>query len=151
MGTDREAGPGCECAGALPIRSHYRAGICRDGSVFPTAEGGGERFKMEPEAHGGGTTRAADEDEGAVASAAGTAQGGQGVPGGAGGCDGPGEPAVPGDTVSQEVPAGSSDMADPRDPSTARQSGGAAAAIPQIPGHLTFQGLVELLHPEPEF
>ncbi|XP_070318980.1 EKC/KEOPS complex subunit LAGE3-like isoform X2 [Odocoileus virginianus] len=89
---------------------------------------------MEPEAHGGGTTRAADEDEGAVASAAGTAQGGQGVPGGAGGCDGPGEPAVPGDTVSQEVPAGSSDMADPRDPSTARQSGGAAAAIPQIPG-----------------
>ena len=79
--------------------------------------------------------RAADEDEGAEASAAGTARGSQGVPGGAGGRDGPGDPAGPGDAVSRGVPAGSGDMAAvPRDPSTAGESGGAAAAIPQIPG-----------------
>ncbi|KAB0339430.1 hypothetical protein FD754_023910 [Muntiacus muntjak] len=89
---------------------------------------------MEPEAHGGGAVRAADEDAGAVASAAGTAHGAQGVPGGAGGRDGPGDPAGPGDSVSRGVPAGSGDMADPREPSTAGESGGAAAAIPQIPG-----------------
>ena len=121
------------CAGALPMlscRSHYRAGFCGDGSVFPAMEGGGERFKMEPEAHGGGAMRAADEDEGAEASAAGTARGSQGVPGGAGGRDGPGDPAGPGDAVSRGV----GDMADPRDPSTNRESGGAATAIPQIPG-----------------
>ncbi|XP_043314732.1 EKC/KEOPS complex subunit LAGE3-like isoform X1 [Cervus canadensis] len=84
---------------------------------------------MESEAHGGGAMRAADEDAGAVASAAGTAHGPQGVPGGAGGHDGSGHPAG-----RREVPAGSSDMADSRDPSTAGESGGAAAAIPQIPG-----------------
>ncbi|XP_044792851.2 cancer/testis antigen 1 [Bubalus bubalis] len=137
VGTNREAGPECVCAGALPVlsfRSQYRAGICRDGSVFPDAEGGGEGFKMESEAHGGGAMRAADEDAGAVASAAGTAHGGQGVPGGAAGPNGPGMPAGPGDAVSREVPAGSGDMADPRGPSAAAESGGAAAAIPQIPG-----------------
>ena len=137
MGTNREAGPECVCAGALPVlsfRSQYRAGICRDGSVFPEAEGGGEGFKMESEAHGGGAMRAADEDAGAVASAAGTAHGGQGVPGGAAGHNGPGIPAGPGDAVSREVPAGSGDRADPRGPSAAGESGGAAAAIPQIPG-----------------
>ena len=115
-------------------RHSDRAGFCRDGSVFPATEGGGEQFKMESEALGGGAMRAADEDEGAEASAAGTARGSQGVPGGAGGRDGPGDPAGPGDAVSRGVPAGSSDMADPRDPSTAGESGGAAAAIPQIPG-----------------
>ncbi|XP_043315872.1 cancer/testis antigen 1-like isoform X2 [Cervus canadensis] len=118
----------------LSCRSHYRAVISRDGSDFPATEGRGERFKMESKAHGGGAMRAADEDAGAVASATGTAHGGQGVPGGAGGRHGPGDPAGPGDAVSRGVPAGSGDMADPRDPSTAGESGGAAAAIPQIPG-----------------
>ena len=52
-------------------------------------------------------------------------------------CPGPASPpkaAGPGDAVSREVPAGSGDMADPRGPSAAAESGGAAAAIPQIPG-----------------
>ncbi|CAI9151023.1 unnamed protein product [Rangifer tarandus platyrhynchus] len=89
---------------------------------------------MESEAHGGGAMRAADEDAGAEASAAGTARGSQGVPGGAAGRHGPGDPAGPGDAVSRGVPAGSGDMADPREPSAAGESGGAAAAIPQIPG-----------------
>ena len=101
----------------------------------PEVDGGGERFKMEPEVDGGGAMRAAHEDEGAEASAAGTAHGAQGVPGGAGGRDGPGDPAGPGDAASRGVPAGSGDMADPRHLSTAGESGGAAAAaIPQIPG-----------------
>ncbi|KAB0345927.1 hypothetical protein FD755_024417 [Muntiacus reevesi] len=89
---------------------------------------------MEPEAHGGGATRAADEDAGAMASAAGTAHGGQGMPGGAGGCNGPGDLAGAGDTISPGVPGGSGYLADPRDPSVAGESGGAASAIPQIPG-----------------
>ncbi|XP_043752420.1 EKC/KEOPS complex subunit LAGE3-like [Cervus elaphus] len=118
----------------LSCRSHHRAVISRDGSDFPATEGGAERFKMESKAHGGGAMRAANEDAGAVASAAGTAHGGQGVPGGAGGRHGPGDPAGPGDAVSRGVPAGPGDMADPRDPSTAGESGGAARAIPQIPG-----------------
>ncbi|KAB0353592.1 hypothetical protein FD755_023710 [Muntiacus reevesi] len=95
---------------------------------------------MESEAHGGGAMRAADEDAGAVASAMGTAHGAQSVPDGAGGRDGPGDPAGPGDTVSRGVPASSSDMADPREPSTAGESGGAVAAIPQIPGALHVPG-----------
>ncbi|XDB66634.1 hypothetical protein ABFV05_020250 [Capra hircus] len=89
---------------------------------------------MESEAHGGGATRAADEDAGAVAFVGSRAHGSQGVPGGAAGHDGPGVPAGPGDAVSQEVPAGSGDMADPRGPSASGESGGAAAAILQIPG-----------------
>ena len=50
MGTNREAGPGCVCAGALPMlscRSHYRAGFYREGSVFPNAQGGGEGHTVE--------------------------------------------------------------------------------------------------------
>ena len=136
VGTNREAGPECVCAGALPMpscRSHYRAGMCREGSVFPAEEGGGERLKMESEAHGEGAMRVANEDAGAVVSAMGTPRGGQGVPGGAAGHDGPGDSAGPGDTVSRGIPGDSGDLADPRDPSTAGESGGTASAIPQIP------------------
>ncbi|XP_055419805.1 EKC/KEOPS complex subunit LAGE3-like [Bubalus kerabau] len=88
---------------------------------------------MESEAHGEGAMRVANEDAGAVASAAGTACGGQGVLGGAAGRDGPGDPAGPGDTVSRGIPGDSGDLADPRDPSPAGESGGTASAIPQIP------------------
>ncbi|XP_043750976.1 collagen alpha-1(III) chain-like [Cervus elaphus] len=80
---------------------------------------------MESEAQDGGDMRAADEDAGAEAFAAGTARGSQGVPGGASGRDGPRNPAGPGDA---------SDLADPRGPSTGGESGGTASAIPQIPG-----------------
>ena len=103
VGTNSEAGPGCVCVGALLMlncRFPHRAGICRGGSDFPATEGGGERFKMEPEAHGGGAMRAADEDACAMASAAGTAQGSQGVPGGAGGRNGPGNRDGPSDMIS---------------------------------------------------
>ena len=79
----------------LTCRLRYRAGFCREGSVFPDAEGRGEGFKMESEAQGEGATRAANENAGAVAFAAGTARGAQGVLGSAGGCDGPGNPAGP--------------------------------------------------------
>ena len=88
---------------------------------------------MQSEAHGEGAMRVANEDAGAVASASGTACGGQGVPGGAAGRDGPGNRAGPGDTVSRGIPGDSGDLADPRDPSTAGESGGTASAIPQIP------------------
>ena len=119
----------------------YRVSVCPtelgsvdNVSVFPTAKEGGEGFKMESEAHGGGAMRAADEDTGAVASAAGTARDRQGVPGGAGGCDGPGYPDGPGNALNRGVPAGSGDLADPRGPSAAGESVGAAAAIPEILG-----------------
>ena len=126
------------CAQAL---CRYRVSVCPtelgsvdNVSVFPTTKEGAEGFKMESEAHGGGAMRAADEDACAMASAAGTAQGSQGVPGGAGGRDGPGDPAGPGNAFNRGVPAGSGELADPRDPSAAGESGGAAAAIPQILG-----------------
>ncbi|CAI9150682.1 unnamed protein product [Rangifer tarandus platyrhynchus] len=89
---------------------------------------------MESEANDGGVTRAADEDAVAEAFAAGIAGGGQGVLGGAGGRNGPGDPDVPGDAVSRGVPGGSGDQANPRGPSAAGESGGAAGAIPQILG-----------------
>ncbi|KAB0342767.1 hypothetical protein FD754_019693 [Muntiacus muntjak] len=89
---------------------------------------------MESEAHGGGATRAADEDPGAVAFATGTARGSHSVPGGAGGQDDPGDPACPADAVSHGVHGGAGDLANPRGPRTAGESGGAAGAIPHIPG-----------------
>ncbi|XP_043753703.1 EKC/KEOPS complex subunit LAGE3-like isoform X1 [Cervus elaphus] len=89
---------------------------------------------MESEAHGGEAMRAADEDAGAVASATSTAHGGQGGLCGAGGRDGRGDPAGPGNALNRGVPACSGELADPRGPSAAGESGGAAAAIPQIPG-----------------
>ena len=58
---------------------------------------------MESEAHGGGATRAADEDAGAMGFAAGTARDDHGMPGGAGGRSGPGDPAGPGDAISPGV------------------------------------------------
>ena len=94
--------------------------------------------------------RAADEDEGAKASAAGTAHGAQGVPGGAGGRDGPGDPTGPGDAVGRGVPAGSGNMADPRDPSIAESQVAPPLPFCRSRGHPTHQGLVETLHPEPE-
>ena len=49
VGTSREAGPGWVCAGTLlSCRSHYRAGICGDCSVFPAAEGEAERSRWSP-------------------------------------------------------------------------------------------------------
>ena len=89
---------------------------------------------MESKANSGGVTRAADEDAVAETLAAGIAGGGQGVLGGAGGRNGAGDPAVPGDAVSRGVPGGSGDQANPRGPSAAGESGGAAGAIPQILG-----------------
>nr|XP_020767593.1 EKC/KEOPS complex subunit LAGE3-like [Odocoileus virginianus texanus] len=89
---------------------------------------------MESEAHGGGATRAADEDPGALAFAAGTARGSHSVPGGAGGQDDPGDPARPADAVSHGVHGGAGDLANPRGPCTAGESGGAADAIPHILG-----------------
>ena len=180
VGTTGEAEPGCVSSGALPMlncRSPHRAGFCRDGSLFPATDGGGERFKMEPEVDGGrerfkmepevdgggerfkmepevdsgGAMRAADEDEGAEASAAGTARGSQGVPGGAGGRDGPGHPAGPGDAVSRGVPAGPGDMADGRDPGTGGESGGAPLPFRSSRGHPTPQGLAETQRPVLEF
>ena len=50
MGTNREAGLGCVCAGAMQMlscRSHYRAGFYREGSVFPDTQGGGEGHMVE--------------------------------------------------------------------------------------------------------
>ena len=111
--------PGFVYTEALPMLRcwwHYRAGFHREGSVFPDAEGGVEGFKMESEAHGEGVTRAANENAGAVAFAAGIARGAQGVLGSAGGCDGPGNPAGPGDAISPGVPGGSGHLADPRAP-----------------------------------
>ncbi|KAF4008113.1 hypothetical protein G4228_019733 [Cervus hanglu yarkandensis] len=89
---------------------------------------------MESEAHGGGATRAADEDPGAVAFATGTARDSHSMPGGAGGQDDPGDPACPADAVSHGVHGGAGDLANPRGPRTAGESGGAAGAILHIPG-----------------
>lgn len=105
---------------------------------------------MEPEAHDGGTMTA-NEDAGAVAFVADTAHGSHSVPGGAGGCNGPGDPAGSGDAIIHGVPGGVSNLNNPRGPSAAEESDGAACVIPQFPGHLTFQGLVEILHLGPEF
>ncbi|XP_070641679.1 EKC/KEOPS complex subunit LAGE3-like [Bos indicus] len=89
---------------------------------------------MESDAHGGGASRAADEHPGAVEFAVGTARGSCSQPGGAGGQDDPDDPAGPGDAVSRGVHGGAGDLAGPRGPSAAGESGGAAAAIPHIPG-----------------
>ncbi|XP_055293665.1 EKC/KEOPS complex subunit LAGE3-like [Moschus berezovskii] len=89
---------------------------------------------MESEAHSGAATRAANEEAGDVALAAGTVRGSHSMPGGVGGHAGPAIPPGPGDAVSRGVPAGPADLANPRVLSTARESGGAASAIPQIPG-----------------
>nr|XP_014333497.1 PREDICTED: cancer/testis antigen 2-like [Bos mutus] len=89
---------------------------------------------MESDAHGGGASRAADEDPGAAEFAVGTARGTCSKLGGAGGQDDPGDPAGPGDAVSRGVHGGAGDLAGPRGPSAAGESGGAAGAIPQIPG-----------------
>ena len=106
---------------------------------------------MESEAHGEGAMRVANEDAGAVASAAGTACGGQGVPGGAAGRDGPGDLAGLGDTVSRGIPGDSGDLADPRDPSAAGSQVAQPVPFCRSRGHPTHQGLVETLHPEQEF
>uniref|UniRef100_A0A8B9YXY0 EKC/KEOPS complex subunit LAGE3-like n=1 Tax=Bos mutus grunniens TaxID=30521 RepID=A0A8B9YXY0_BOSMU len=74
------------------------------------------------------------EDPGAVEFAVGTARGSCSQPGGAGGQDDPDDPAGPGDAVSRGVHGGAGDLAGPRGPSAAGESGGAAAAIPHIPG-----------------
>ncbi|XP_045020378.1 cancer/testis antigen 2 isoform X6 [Bubalus bubalis] len=89
---------------------------------------------MESDAHGGGASRAADEDPGAAEFAVGTARGSCSEPGGAGGQDDPGNPAGPGDAVSRGVHGGAGDLAGRRGPSAAGESGGAAGAIPKIPG-----------------
>ena len=89
---------------------------------------------MESDAHGGGASRAADEHPGAVEFAVGTARGSCSQPGGAAGQDDPDDPAGPGDAVSRGVHGGAGDLAGPRGPSAAGESGGAAAAIPHIPG-----------------
>ncbi|XP_055293666.1 EKC/KEOPS complex subunit LAGE3-like [Moschus berezovskii] len=89
---------------------------------------------MESEAHSGADTRAANEEAGDVALAAGTVRGSHSMPGGVGGHAGPGVLPGPGDAISHGVPAGPADLADPRVLSTAGESGGAALAIPQIPG-----------------
>ena len=89
---------------------------------------------MESDAHGGGASSPADEDPGAVEFATGTAQGSCSKPGGAGGQDDPRDPACPGYAVSRGVHGGARVLAGPRSPSAAGESGGAAGAIPQIPG-----------------
>ncbi|XP_055420462.1 EKC/KEOPS complex subunit LAGE3-like isoform X7 [Bubalus kerabau] len=89
---------------------------------------------MESDAHGGGASRAADEDPGAAEFAVGTARGSCSEPGGAGGQDDPGDPAGPGDAVSRGVHGGAGDLAGRRGPSAAGESSGAAGAILQIPG-----------------
>ena len=89
---------------------------------------------MESDAHGGGASRAADEDPGAAEFAVGTARGSCSEPGGAGGQDDPGNPAGPGDAVSRGVHGGAGDLAGRRGPSAAGESSGAAGAILQIPG-----------------
>ena len=89
---------------------------------------------MESDTHSGGASRPADEDPGAVEFATGTAQGSCSKPGGAGGQDDPRDPACPGYAVSRGVHGGAGDLAGPRGPSAAGESGGAAAAIPHIPG-----------------
>ncbi|XP_055419647.1 cancer/testis antigen 1-like isoform X1 [Bubalus kerabau] len=89
---------------------------------------------MESDAHGGGASRAADEDPGAAEFAVGTARGSCSEPGGAGGQDDPGNPAGPGDAVSRGVHGGAGDLAGRRGPSAAGESGGGAGAIPKIPG-----------------
>ena len=137
VGTNREAGPRCVCAAALPMlscRSDYRAGISRDGSVFPTAEGGesGSRWSLR---------HTVEESQGqpmkkqvlwplqrAQHMAA------MVILGGAGGRDGPRDLAGPGDAVSPGVPSDSGDLANFRGPSTVGESGGTTSTIPQIPG-----------------
>lgn len=89
---------------------------------------------MESDTHSGGASRPADEDPGAVEFATGTAQGSCSEPGGAGGQDDPRDPACPDSSVSRGVHGGARVLAGPRSPSAAGESGGAAAAIPQIPG-----------------
>ncbi|XP_043314729.1 cancer/testis antigen 1-like [Cervus elaphus] len=89
---------------------------------------------MEPEAHGGGNMRAANEDAGAVAFAADTARGSHSVPGGAGGQDDPGDPAGPGDAIIHEIPGGVADLNNPRGPGAAGESDGTVGVIPQFPG-----------------
>ncbi|KAB0345556.1 hypothetical protein FD755_023190 [Muntiacus reevesi] len=89
---------------------------------------------MEPEAHGGGNMRAANEDAGAVAFAADTARGSHSVPGGAGDQDDPGDPAGPGDAVIHGVPGGVGDLNNPRGPGAAGESDGTVGVIPQFPG-----------------
>ncbi|XP_055420801.1 EKC/KEOPS complex subunit LAGE3-like [Bubalus kerabau] len=89
---------------------------------------------MESDTHGGGASRPADEDPGAVGFATGTAQGSRSEPGGAGGQDDPRDPACPGYTVSRGVHGGAAVLAGPRGLSAAGESGGAAGAILQMPG-----------------
>ena len=89
---------------------------------------------MESDAHGGGATRATNEDPGAIEFAVGTALGSHSEPSGAGGQDNSRDLACPGDAISRGVHGGAGDLAGPRGPSAAGEPGGAAGAILQISG-----------------
>ncbi|XDA90556.1 hypothetical protein R6Z07F_020155 [Ovis aries] len=89
---------------------------------------------MESDAHGGGATRATNEDPGAIEFAVGTARGSHSEPSGAGGQDNSRDLACPGDAISRGVHGGAGDLAGPRGPSPAGEPGGAAGAILQISG-----------------
>ncbi|XP_070640753.1 EKC/KEOPS complex subunit LAGE3-like [Bos indicus] len=98
---------------------------------------------MESDTHGGGASRAANEDPGAVEFATGTAQGSRSEPGGAGVQDDPRDPACPGYAVSRGVHGGAGVLAGPRAPSASGESGAAAGVIPHIPGPSHAPGPVE--------